>query len=325
MDWTRDELAFLRDTLARLYPMPNDSRRIVEDTGLDAARIAFDTKAIVNWFNIVQEARLHKDTIERLIVYAEREYPDDQRLKRLKARQPVAILEGPEPAAWRGTLSGAQLEAIISTRSSLVPISYLEQGLACSRAVGRVVRPDGGYGTGFLIANDRLVTNNHVLATAEMAAASVVQFNYQKTLDGVDAPYEEYRLKAEGFKTSSEDDWTMVSVDGHPVQKWGALCLGVAAPRINDRVTIVQHAGGGPKQISYVANVVVFSDALRLQYLTDTLPGSSGAPVFDREWKVVALHHSGGWIPEPGAPSKQPFYRNEGIAADRLAEAIREL
>lgn len=28
-------------------------------------------------------------------------------------------------------------------------------------------------------------------------------------------------------------------------------------------------------------------------YLTDTLPHSSGSPVFNSEWEVVALHHAG--------------------------------
>ena len=59
----------------------------------------------------------------------------------------------------------------------------------------------------------------------------------------------------------------------------------------------------------------------RVQYLTDTLPGSSGSPVFDKDWRLVALHHSGGWITEPG--SKETFYRNEGIHVDRVGEVLR--
>ena len=30
-----------------------------------------------------------------------------------------------------------------------------------------------------------------------------------------------------------------------------------------------------------------------LHYQTDTAPGSSGSPVFNDQWEVVALHHSG--------------------------------
>ena len=56
----------------------------------------------------------------------------------------------------------------------------------------------------------------------------------------------------------------------------------------------------------------------RVQYLTDTLPGSSGSPVFDEQWNVVALHHSGGWLAEPNSASKTTYYRNEGISIDRV-------
>lgn len=32
-----------------------------------------------------------------------------------------------------------------------------------------------------------------------------------------------------------------------------------------------------------------------LHYRTDTAPGSSGAPVFNDQWQVVALHRAGVW------------------------------
>lgn len=58
-----------------------------------------------------------------------------------------------------------------------------------------------------------------------------------------------------------------------------------------------------------------------MQYLTDTMPGSSGSPVFDKDWRLVALHHSGGWILEPG--SKSRYFRNEGIHIERVLDVLR--
>ena len=87
-----------------------------------------------------------------------------------------------------------------------------------------------------------------------------------------------------------------------------------------DRVNIIQHPSGGPKQISLYHNLVSFANDQRIQYLTDTLPGSSGSPVFDNDWRVVALHHSGGWLNEPG--SKKTHYRNEGIHINNIIDGI---
>jgi V8-like Glu-specific endopeptidase len=56
-----------------------------------------------------------------------------------------------------------------------------------------------------------------------------------------------------------------------------------------------------------------------VQYLTDTMAGSSGAPVFNEEWQVVALHREG---LEGRADEKHPF-KNQGTRIDRVLEGLR--
>jgi V8-like Glu-specific endopeptidase len=68
-------------------------------------------------------------------------------------------------------------------------------------------------------------------------------------------------------------------------------------------------------------NVVTYADDRIVQYLTDTMPGSSGAPVFNSKWEVVALHHSGGWLEEPEMAGE--VLRNEGIAIGRIIDALK--
>lgn len=315
MAWDRSAVINLRELLARLYPTERDARRVVVDAGLDPAFIAFDPKAINNWFAILEEARNRPGKIEAIIAVARAEYPEEPGLELASRGTPPPVLAGPEPTDWQGPKGPAQLERIIGTESSLVPISHLEKGLVKARAVAKIRRSDGGAGSGFLAAGGILVTNNHVLPDAAAAQAAVVLFNYQLTLDGLTAEVDERRLLPdEFFKTSKEDDWTGVRVAGDPQERWGFLPLAPAAVAAGDRVNIIQHPSGLPKQISLYSNVVAFVGGKRVQYLTDTEPGSSGSPVFDRDWNVVALHHSGGWISEPGdtAPNRE-FYRNEGI------------
>ena len=323
MSWNRT-LTNLRDVLAGLYLTVQDSYRVVEDAGLNPAYIAFDTKAINNWYSILREAQKH-NKVQAIIDVARKEYPDNQWL--LLAQQgDLRAIKGPDiedDVTWKGPDNTSQLEKIIGARSTLLPISFLEVGLRKARSVARVVCSDGSAGSGFLVDDNLLITNHHVLPTKTFAQNAVVQFNYQKTAGGLDAPIENFKFAPlDVFETSKEDDWTTVRVEGDPNQKWGALKLIRTDPKVRDRVNIIQHPGGGPKQIALYHNVVVFVGSNRLQYLTDTLPGSSGAPVFNSDWRVVALHHSGGWLRDPG--SKQTYYRNEGIHINAIIEGLAE-
>jgi V8-like Glu-specific endopeptidase len=68
---------------------------------------------------------------------------------------------------------------------------------------------------------------------------------------------------------------------------------------------------GQHKQISLQNNFVQYVGGNVMQYITSTLNGSSGSPVFNDGWEVLALHHAGGNIPEP--TTQQRYFRNEGI------------
>jgi V8-like Glu-specific endopeptidase len=54
-----------------------------------------------------------------------------------------------------------------------------------------------------------------------------------------------------------------------------------------------------------------------LRYTTNTQPGSSGSPVFDFEWNLVALHHLG----DP-AFDKLTAEFNQGIPANAIRRMI---
>ncbi|MDF3044065.1 MAG: serine protease [Ornithinibacter sp.] len=323
MDWDRQALISLRETLARLYHTPAEARRVAEDAGLDPARIAFDPIPLNTWYLILDDASKRPGKVDAILRVALADYPDNDALQRIAAGAPPPVLAGPEPTDWHGP-RGPQLERIIGSESTLVPITYLELGVQRSRAVAKVRLEDGGSGTGFLTSGGLLVTNNHVLPDADAARTATAMFNFQNTVDGVAAPVEEHALLPDDFfRTSVEDDWSAVRVEGEPSATWGELSLSPAAVKAGDRVNIIQHPGGLAKRVSLISNVVVFVGGGRVQYLTDTEPGSSGSPVFDTQWNVVALHHSGGWLSEPGAhdPAKQ-YYRNEGILIDVVLDGL---
>ena len=53
-----------------------------------------------------------------------------------------------------------------------------------------------------------------------------------------------------------------------------------------------------------------------VQYVTSTLNGSSGSPVLNDAWEVIALHHAGGNLPEP--TTQRRYFRNEGILIEKI-------
>jgi len=116
------------------------------------------------------------------------------------------------------------------------------------------------------------------------------------------------------------DNWAVVTVDGM-LPEWPILDLGSQAdPQIGDATYILQHPGGQRKRLGYVRNTISFVDAGVVRYLTDTEPGSSGAPVFDQLGRLVALHHAGGRPIE--VVGKPPVAKNEGIRISRVRERL---
>ena len=321
MGWNQT-LINLRDVLADLYFTVQDSRRVVEEAGLNPAFMAFDNRAINNWQNILREAQ-KRDKVQSIVDIAHKDYPENQWLT-LARQGEIPALKGTaieSEVEWQGPGEPCVLEKIIGEQSTMLPISFLEVGLARARPVARVVLADQTSGTGFLTANNLLITNYHVLPSKEGAQSAIIQLNYEQTASGLDAPVEEFQAMPDiAFATSRENDWTAVYVQGDPNRKWGSLELTAQDPNVEDRVNIIQHPGGGPKQIALYNNVVVFVDETRVQYLTDTMPGSSGSPVFGQDWQVTALHHSGGWLREPG--TKEKYYRNEGIHINAVIDGL---
>jgi endonuclease G len=218
----------------------------------------------------------------------------------LKARWTTAtapVVPPPISESAVGEQKGVAFEKILGI-NNLKQISWIAKGLTCARSVCRVLTP-GGVGSGFLVAPDLLMTNNHVIASADTAMKTLVEFNYQQDGSGGYESSCRYQLNANRFRTSpkAELDYTVVGVQADdnlpPLTTWGHLTLNTTAvPVLYEHVSIIQHPNGGFKQIAMTGNQAVGVEGHYLRYSTDTMPGSSGSPVFNDSWQVVAIHHA---------------------------------
>lgn len=204
------------------------------------------------------------------------------------------------------------IERVLGT-SDLCSINFLERGLRAAASVARLrvrLRDGSGewFGTGFLVAPNLLMTNHHVLPSSDAASLAVSEFNYQHDLNGVESLRRVYNLMPSTlFFTDAGLDVTLVDVaprafDGTPLSEFGFLPLIARSGKSVDGefVSMIQHPGGQPKQISIRDSQVLIPspedvEEINLEkfihYSTDSEPGSSGSPVFNDQWQVLALHH----------------------------------
>ena len=175
--------------------------------------------------------------------------------------------------------------------NDLIEVAFLEAGYRAARSVGRVdVRSNGrhlGFGTGSLVSPRLLLTNNHVLETEVDAADSRVEFDYQVDPEGVPLPSVSFALDpAAFFITDPELDYTLVAVaertGARELAEFGCNPLIGAEGKVlrGEKVNIIQHPGGEPKQLALRENRIVDLLEHFIHYQTDTAPGSSGSPVF---------------------------------------------
>ena len=196
------------------------------------------------------------------------------------------------------------LERIIE-ENDLISSRFLPIGASVARAVGRItIRQNGrrlGYGTGFLVSPELLLTNHHVLKSSELAVDSFVEFDFFERQDGRTNPTVVHRLKPERFFLNDKDlDYAFVAVapqsdEGFPLTDRGFIHLIAESGKalIGEPVNVIQHPAGNPQQIAIRNNNITDIIDDFLHYAADTERGSSGSPVFNMQWELAALHHSG--------------------------------
>ncbi|TMC17527.1 MAG: trypsin-like peptidase domain-containing protein [Chloroflexi bacterium] len=209
-------------------------------------------------------------------------------------------------------------------------------------------------GTDFLIGPDLLLTNQHVVADRKHLSEIVARFGYQADGNGVPLPGREVPFQPDFYfsSDSSSLDYALLRLQDEPLKHiavrsdagylsyldWilqgkhrGYLVLAERFIKEQDRLNVLQHPDGKPMKCVLTQNhVVIDMTETRVQYVADTMNGSSGSPVFNQNWEVVALHHSGKPYPPdstkdvPKKAWKGHFRVNEGIPIRAILKDFRE-
>jgi V8-like Glu-specific endopeptidase len=326
----------------------------IDQYQLDAARERFNARATErqrNRLRIAQGDLLHVDDPRRVELFLTRRGFSPAEARELLAAPRPGVAAACETAA--GVVEPFALERVLGT-SDLMGVAFLERGLEVARTVGRILVDAAGgqprgYGTGFLVSRHLLLTNHHVLGDPGVAARSLLELDYQLDVDGQPRPTALFALDRAALHLASRElDFALVAVQ--PIARdgqrslaefgWNRLIAEEGKAIVGQWVNIVQHPDGGLKQLALRENLLV--DVLEefLHYQTDTAPGSSGSPVLNDRWEVVALHHAGVWARDAagrilavdGRPWTQDmgedrirWIANEGARISRVLRRVRAM
>lgn len=246
----------------------------------------------------------------------------------------------------------------INDVNDFVDVIKLQKILEISKSVCRILRNGKPVGTGFLVSENILVTNNHVIGSFEACRDITVQFNYEFNLEGKILDVKSFFLNPEAFfVTSSLDlepgnelsglDFTLVAIETVNEQKQRiadipSLYLDRNLGKIikGETCILIQHPNGLPKKTTLNNNSFFSETENLLIYETDTLPGSSGSLVLGLgTLEVIALHQrgipkldaNGNVLTKSGTPANSSttddevdWLGNAGIKISRILDVLQK-
>ena len=220
---------------------------------------------------------------------------------------------------------------------SFMGLEAYRLGLERCRAIALIRMPGEarGFGTGFLLRGGELhssysdelllMTNAHVISDDPSSIRPAEVDVCFEALDGVKCGIEKILWSSPPtqcdatllrLNMSDETATLLKQVAPYPVVK--------EPPALNEkaRVCIIGHPGGAGLSLSLQDNLLLDYDDQKMHYRTPTENGSSGSPVFNKQWKLVGLHHKGD-SRMPKLNGKQGAYEaNEGIRISAIIEAL---
>jgi len=333
----KPETQELMRVLAGLYRTEIEAVLLTQPFGVDPANVTPLQKPINLWFELLQMLAA-QGTVRPTVEAVRKQFPRNPRapfLDALLADRVAPVSAEPVPPAGAHAVFDDTVtapEALLFFDDLTMPVGRVPNlvrtlgrlvTLASAVCLLRVENPFGQFfGTGFHIGRKWILTNHHVLFPRGAVATRVqADFGFDVDAVGNSLPVKSLAGSVRSIQGETADDWAVVGVDDLE-SDWPVLALsGAAIPNVGDLAYIVQHPGGQQKRLGFVRNTISDVTDGVLRYLTDTEPGSSGAPVFDAQGDLIGLHHAGGSPVQ--VVGKPPVSKNEGIRISRVLERLQ--
>jgi V8-like Glu-specific endopeptidase len=186
---------------------------------------------------------------------------------------------------------------------------------------------DEPLGTGFLIGEDVVITNHHVVRAYInrnlFPEHLTFRFDYKGATAAADPAGIAVGTSEQWLVAESESlDYAMIRL-AEPLGAAPRRFIEFTERRINvgDPLMIIQHPKAVPLVFAMGRATAFDNDGgkARIRYNVNTQDGSSGSPCFDGNWSLIALHSSGGITENEGVlfGAIQADLRNKNVAPAR--------
>lgn len=322
------------------FPLAKLDQMLMFELEQDREAIALGNDKTDIVFRVIEHYNF-RDQVEKLVLAARHYVPSNRQLQIIAQEFNVATqIEQVKRDASGGegdssAIAPMRLERTVRRMNPTLDVGVWVKGLlAMEPRICRIEnadKPGKGVGTGFLVGEDAILTNYHVVESflndGKLGENRLrVRFDYSIAPDGVSLPegvtYSVIEMvdsspysRVDKIPGSREEpkpdelDYALLLVDGTPASDpIGGTIKGGGDPRgvvpfptdayafKNDApLMIYQHPEGGPMKLAIETNAIesLNGSRTRVLYRTNTKSGSSGSPCFDMEWNLVALHHAG--------------------------------
>ncbi len=228
-------------------------------------------------------------------------------------------------------------EKVLGT-DGVVSFTWYMTGIERSKGIALIKdRFQEGQGTGFIVRGrdikpewgDDLVmlTNEHVISSLSTnRTQNSMQPDQARISFELSAEPDSESLVSEVLycSPSSQLDATIVKLS-QPINGVQPYPIAKHLPPADgkQRVYVIGHPKGGKLSLSIHDNVLLgYKDPL-VHYRAPTEGGSSGSPVFNSQWDLIALHHAGGFnVPKLHGQGTYPA--NEGIWVQSILKAVNQ-
>ncbi len=289
----------------------------------------------VQVFGLLQMAN-QEGWLENLVDMAAQLRPSDGELLRIANELETGVVRYQQKELERM----AQLSSMLSQEELQSKVA------AVARQLCRIDVRGEPVATGLLVGPDLVFTSHAAIQhLSDFSRANDLEFVFDIRADG---GTDRHTFKGQDYSfvdvsrhndDDASDRWhlayLLVRVDGHPGDEpvlemetlpefgasmelsrrhWFDLMGSLGQPRVYKQLLILHHSNGNPLHVTFASRGITEIDQAetRIFYNADTAPGLAGAPCFDADMNIVALHQ--------GTERRRSF----GTSIQAIVQSMRE-